>query len=118
MEVLRFAWLAAGLIVAGCYEPFPVSGAPCDLNDPDPCPSGQSCVRGTCRVDGLGGMDAMTIPEVDAAMPDGTAADLDGDGKPNTADNCPNKHNPDQHDEDGDAVGDVCDNCPHVANAN
>jgi len=117
--LLRHAWLAAGLILAGCYEPFPASGAPCNAAETDPCPSGQSCVRGTCRViGGGGGPDASVIPEVDAFMPDGSPTDLDGDGKPNAADNCPNKYNLDQHDEDADGVGDVCDNCPHVANAN
>lgn len=63
-------------------------------------------------------VDGSITPSVDAFVPDGTPSDLDADGRPNTADNCPNKYNPDQHDEDIDAVGDVCDNCPHVANAN
>jgi hypothetical protein len=42
--------------------------------------------------------------------------DLDGDGIPNTADNCPRVANPDQADADGDGIGDACDNCPNVFN--
>ena len=116
--LLRHAWLAAGLIIAGCYEPFPPSGVPCNAAEPTSCPSGQSCIRGTCRTMDSEGMDASVIPDIDAPMPSGTPTDLDGDGKLNAADNCPNTFNPDQHDEDADGVGDVCDNCPHVANAN
>ena len=44
-------------------------------------------------------------------LPDG-----DGDGVPDTADNCPTIANSDQADSDGDAVGDACDNCVNVAN--
>lgn len=42
--------------------------------------------------------------------------DIDGDGVPNTQDNCPCKANSDQSDTDGDGLGDVCDNCPATAN--
>ena len=42
--------------------------------------------------------------------------DSDGDGIPDSQDNCPNLANPDQEDSDGDGLGDVCDNCPTVAN--
>lgn len=38
--------------------------------------------------------------------------DLDRDGIPNADDNCPERHNVDQHDEDLDGVGDACDVCP------
>ena len=56
-------------------------------------------------------------------------ADNDGDGVPNTSDNCPNTANADQADTDGNGIGDVCqdtdldgvldinDNCPDTANA-
>jgi hypothetical protein len=114
--LLRHVWLAAGLILAGCYEPFPPSGALCNMDEVDSCPTGQFCVRGTCRGT-IGGVDGSVIPDIDAFIPDGSPADLDADGILNASDNCPNKHNPDQHDEDADTVGDVCDNCPHVANA-
>ena len=45
-----------------------------------------------------------------------TVVDTDGDGIPDSRDNCPNVANPDQKDTDGDGVGDACDNCPNVAN--
>ena len=47
-----------------------------------------------------------------------TALDSDGDGIPDSMDNCPNKFNPDQKDSDGDGVGDVCDNCVNTYNPN
>ncbi len=48
---------------------------------------------------------------------DGDIEDDDGDGIPNSEDNCPQTPNPDQADADGDGRGDVCDDCPAVANA-
>lgn len=45
------------------------------------------------------------------------AADTDGDGVPDDADNCPLTFNPGQEDLDGDGVGDACDNCILVPNA-
>jgi hypothetical protein len=43
-------------------------------------------------------------------------ADSDGDGIPDTLDNCPNTPNPGQQDGDGDFIGDACDNCPGASN--
>jgi len=44
-------------------------------------------------------------------------SDEDGDGVPNSVDNCPLVANPGQEDGgDGDGVGDACDNCIQVAN--
>ena len=37
--------------------------------------------------------------------------DIDGDGVPDRADNCPGSANPDQRDTDGDGLGDACDSC-------
>jgi len=54
----------------------------------------------------------------DASLPDGRPVDpddLDGDGIPNAADNCPLARNVGQHDEDGDRFGDSCDDCPVLA---
>jgi hypothetical protein len=47
-----------------------------------------------------------------------TGVDSDGDGIPDTSDNCPTVSNPGQEDGDGDGVGNVCDNCPTIANKN
>jgi hypothetical protein len=52
--------------------------------------------------------------EGDAAAP---VTDRDGDGLPDTADNCPDVANHDQANEDGDGFGDVCDPCPQLADA-
>jgi Tol biopolymer transport system component len=38
--------------------------------------------------------------------------DSDGDGVPDSVDNCPTVPNPGQEDADGDGVGDACDGCP------
>ncbi len=43
------------------------------------------------------------------------APDDDGDGIPNSDDNCPTVPNADQADRDGDGLGDVCDACPDDA---
>ncbi|MHC4460646.1 MAG: InlB B-repeat-containing protein [Planctomycetota bacterium] len=44
--------------------------------------------------------------------------DTDGDGIPDSEDNCPDVNNPDQDDLDVDGVGDICDNCPNDLNPN
>ncbi len=44
------------------------------------------------------------------------ATDTDGDGVPDSRDNCPSVANPGQEDGDSDGIGDACDNCPTVAN--
>ncbi|WP_231891981.1 thrombospondin type 3 repeat-containing protein, partial [Tenacibaculum ovolyticum] len=44
--------------------------------------------------------------------------DSDGDGIPDTCDNCPKEKNRDQEDTDGDGIGDACDNCPKTENPN
>jgi hypothetical protein len=41
--------------------------------------------------------------------------DSDGDGQPDSCDNCPNYPNPSQKDSDGDLLGDPCDKCPFDA---
>jgi hypothetical protein len=44
--------------------------------------------------------------------PLGSAADVDQDGVPDIADNCPDDPNPDQADTDLDLIGDLCDPFP------
>lgn len=53
--------------------------------------------------------------DVNAFTP-GISIDLDGDGIPDTEDNCPCTVNPFQSDPDGDGIGYMCDNCPYVRN--
>jgi hypothetical protein len=42
--------------------------------------------------------------------------DIDGDGIPNSTDNCPSVANADQINSDGDSAGDACDSCPNDPN--
>jgi hypothetical protein len=42
-------------------------------------------------------------------------SDADGDGVPDSADNCPEAANADQADSDADGIGDACDPCPNTA---
>lgn len=88
-----FAGLSASLTV-----PFDVTGSNCTY------------LALGLQVNGLPG------GAVSAHVSVGTS-DTDGDGVPNTLDNCPNDFNSGQEDVDGDNVGDVCDNCPSVANS-
>jgi hypothetical protein len=43
----------------------------------------------------------------------GESGDLDGDGIPDTVDNCPLDYNPEQIDTDEDGFGNLCDDCPN-----
>ena len=111
---MRF-WVLACL--AACYSPHAETGSPCSLAAPA-CPSGQMCVASGsgafCETMPLP-VDAAIDASIDSAI-DAPPGDLDGDGVLDAVDNCPDKANPDQHDEDTDGVGDVCDPCPPSAN--
>lgn len=72
-------------------------------------PYANQCVGGGSGMQLDAGLDA----RVDA--PSG-AKDTDGDGVPDSVDNCPTVPNPGQENEDGDAFGDVCDPCPPDVN--
>jgi hypothetical protein len=56
------------------------------------------------------GVDNDRDGETDDADPGCQEADSDGDGVPDSRDNCSGVPNSDQHDLDGDGIGDVCDN--------
>jgi hypothetical protein len=60
--------------------------------------------------------DGRTAPVSEAYFEVVRQLDSDGDGIPDTADNCPLVPNPGQADADGDGVGDACDNCVLVFN--
>jgi len=106
-------------LVIGCYGPSPTTGAPCDptLNN---CPAGQECRPAAsgfaCGGGGDPGIDAPNDAPVLDAVPDAAAADIDGDGLLNAADNCPTMANADQADDESDGLGDVCDPCPVNSN--
>jgi Thrombospondin type 3 repeat len=75
---------------------------------------GQAAAPGEPGGTDAGAPDAAVPANPDAGPP--PPSDRDGDGIPDTVDNCPDTPNPQQYDEDGDGVGDACDNCPHMAN--
>lgn len=60
------------------------------------------------------GTMSIAFTVIDGAPP---LPDSDGDGIPDTLDNCPGTPNANQLDTDGDGVGDVCDNCPTIPNS-
>lgn len=64
--------------------------------------------KGKFRAHGCGPDDVLT-----------GSNDADGDGIPDSCDNCggPNGYNPEQEDSDGDGFGDACDHCPAVYEA-
>jgi hypothetical protein len=83
-----------------------LTGCPYDGRelDPDAPPGTPDAAAGT--------------PDAAAGTPDAIPDDdLDDDGVPNAADNCPSFPNPLQHDHDIDTRGDPCDLCPHIFTA-
>ena len=61
---------------------------------------------------GFTGNDALDVREAWTSVGVGVVEpDDDGDGVPNSVDNCRKRANPRQEDVDRDGVGDVCDNC-------
>ena len=113
-------WVLACL--AACYSPHAETGSPCSPTAPV-CPGGQTCVTSgsgsfceTMAQPQDAGLDVCACDApIDSAI-DAPAGDRDGDGVLDAVDNCPDKANPDQHDEDGDLLGDVCDPCPPSSN--
>lgn len=75
-----------------------------------------SSTPGTHTITATGVLDSSLVATQDITVNAPAPVDTDGDGVPDSTDNCPSVANPDQADSDGDGVGDTCDNC--VANAN
>lgn len=100
-------------VLAGCYQPSAPAGAACGSDGA--CPSGLTCSPATQTC------EHMAVAIADAALDSPAVIDArgdrDGDGVPDSLDNCPDAANPGQHDEDGDTVGNACDNCPADTNA-
>jgi len=112
--------IAAGAVLAGCYQPTFPEALPC--SESRRCPAGQTCRNDQCvRPEDLpddaapDAAEDAVLPSVDAG-PDGPPGDRDRDGVLDPDDNCPDDPNSGQNDEDDDGVGNVCDNCPHRAN--
>lgn len=105
--------LGLGLVAAsGCFNPMPLPhGAPCTTDRQ--CLEGETCQAGFCEPPGyIGGTG------VDSGVGTGSnvmPGDRDGDGVPDTSDNCPDVKNADQANDDGDARGNACDSCPFIA---
>jgi hypothetical protein len=80
--------------------------------------AGYSLGGGVVTLAGLGFPEPYNSPTQDYYFEfHGTpVVDTDGDGIPDSKDNCPKVANPDQKDTDGDGVGDACDNCPLTYN--
>lgn len=102
-------------------------------------PSTGTCSGGSCQVSNFANSASMTIGVSGTIAQDATglltwsasasspnqdpdaqndfveasmATDRDGDGIPDSQDNCPDNVNPDQGDLDGDGIGDACDSSP------
>ncbi len=129
------------ITVWGCGNDVPAGpGRDCSA-DGIGCSPGFSCVlsddgRHSCIADEVD-IDAMTsMPDAAVAQPDATVepdamvvtpdatvesdaelpADGDGDGAPDSSDNCIDVANPEQTDSDNDGLGDACDGEPNVQN--
>ncbi len=86
-------------------DPSRYPGAPCD--DGDPCTTDVFDINGVCIASPIDCGGGSCDPNTGACI----ASDADGDGIPDSEDNCPEIANEDQTDFDGDGIGDAC-GCP------
>jgi len=84
------------------------TAAACSYHGRDASPDGGDDVP-----DARGVVDGHPGPDSPPGTPDAMPADGDGDGVPDSADNCPGVSNASQANEDGDDRGNACDLCPH-----
>jgi hypothetical protein len=134
--------MCSAMLWVGCGDDMPAGpGRDCSA-DGIGCSPGFSCVlsddgRHSCIADEVD-VDAMVpMPDAAVAQPDAATTqpdamvvtpdasiepdaalppDGDGDGAPNSTDNCIDVANPDQADADNDGLGDACDTEPNVQN--
>ena len=129
-------------LLSGCgNDGVPVPGRDCSA-DGIGCSPGFSCVlqdngTHTCIADEPEADATVTMPDATVTMPDAATptpdamvvtpdatvepdaelpADGDGDGAPDSSDNCIEVANPEQTDSDNDGLGDACDDEPNVQN--
>ena len=90
------------------------------LNNTDPCDDylfctgADTCNGGTCSVHSGDPCFPLLCDEITNTCSGGS--DFDGDGVPDSLDNCTYQYNPGQEDLDSDGIGDACDNCPRLYN--
>jgi hypothetical protein len=93
------------------------SGAVTALDAGAPVPAAVSDAQGMCRPDSGGAFDAGALERNAVSCTEAVAPpDTDGDGVPDSIDDCPTVPDPAQLDADVDGVGDACDSCLGLAN--
>jgi PKD repeat protein len=108
--------------VMACPEPPPPSGRPPTVRDSDAdgisdaadnCPATPNREQADWNHNGMGDACDTPRPQEPPAKATNPAtqhpSDIDADGVPDVADNCPGRSNLDQADLDSDSVGDACD---------
>jgi cysteine-rich repeat protein len=89
------------------------------INNTDPCDDylfctgADTCSGGTCSVHSGDPCYPLLCDEITNTC---GGHDFDGDGVPDSLDNCTYQYNPGQEDLDSDGIGDACDNCPNRYN--